>query len=119
MVNEPLYTTPLRVFPPTVGRVTCVRSWNCTRAREGMAPVLFVYVTVKVNVVVGVPLPGETPPAVRLTAPHVAETARVGVADRSADAPKHIANASARARVIPDRYRCCRRKGCLRVLVRQ
>ena len=105
MVNEPLYTTPFLVFPPAVGRVTCVRSWNCTRAREGMPPVLFVYVTVKVNVVVGVPLPGEIPPAVRLTAPHVAESASVGVADSNSDAPKHIANASARAIPVRSRYR--------------
>jgi hypothetical protein len=115
-VNEPLYTTPFRVLPPELGRVTCVRSWNWTRARDGKPPLLFVYVTVKVNVVVRVPLPGETPPAVRLTGPHVAETARVGVADRSADAPRHIANASAHAMPMHDRYRRCRPKGGLRVL---
>lgn len=80
-----------------------MRSWNCTLARDGNPPLLFVYVTVKVKVVVGVPPPGETPPAVRLTGPHVAESASVGAADRSANAPKHAASANARATPDPAR----------------
>ena len=46
--------------------------------------------TLKVNVVAGVPLPGETLPAVRLTWPHVADTASVGAVHNKTDAPEHI-----------------------------
>lgn len=97
-------------MPPELDRVIWLRSWNWTRARDGVPPKLFVYVTVNMNVVVGEPLPGETVPAVRLTGPQVAERANVGLADKNADAPKHSANASPRARAVPSRCRRCRPK---------
>lgn len=83
------------MLPPPDARLIELPSWNRTRADEGVPPVLFVYVTWKVNVVVGVPLVGETLPSVRVTVPHVAESPRTGPTKRARDAPSRTVNASA------------------------
>ena len=56
---------------------------------------MLVYVTVNLNSVVGVPLPGVTLPLVRVTLPHVAESPRTGVAKRNRDAASQTVSASA------------------------
>jgi hypothetical protein len=71
-----------------------------------MPPKPFVYVTVNTNVVLGVPLPGETPPPVRLTWPQVADRASVGAAPSRTDAPAQIVSANPRTSVVPIRRRC-------------
>ena len=55
------------------------------------------YVTVNLNVVVGEPLPGATPPLVKVVRPHVAVSPRTGVTRRNEDAPNHAASANAPA----------------------
>jgi hypothetical protein len=68
-----------------------------------------VYVTLKVNVVVGVPAPGETPPLVRVVLPHVAAKPRTGATSRKEDAANQVASANAPPSLsLVPRFRCCR-----------
>ena len=75
--------------------MTTLLSWKRTRDEVGVPPVLFVYFTVKVKVVVGVPLVGEALPSVRDTVPHVAESPSTGPANRSRDALNRTVDATA------------------------
>ena len=61
----------------------------------GVPPVLFVYFTVKLKVVVGVPLLGEPLPSDRVTVPHVADSPRTGPTNRASDALRRTVNATA------------------------
>jgi hypothetical protein len=72
-----------------------LRSWNTTRARDGVPPLLFLYVTVKSNMVAGVPLEGDTAPLDRVTTPQVAESAKTGPAKKERDATSQAASANA------------------------
>jgi hypothetical protein len=64
---------------PAPVKTISLKSPNRTRARVGVPPFAFVYVTAKANVVEDVPFGGETPPWVRVTEPHVADNANTGV----------------------------------------
>ena len=83
------------VLPPPDTRLTTLLSWKRTRDEVGVPPVLFVYFTVKVKVVVGVPLVVEVLPSVRDTVPHVAESPSTGPANRSRDALNRTVDATA------------------------
>ena len=88
---------PPVLLPPPLTRSIWLPSPKRTRADMGVRPAVFVYVTVNVNVVVGVPLPGATPPLVNVVRPHVAVSPRTGVTSRNEDAPNHAASANAPA----------------------
>lgn len=83
------------MLPPALDKVISLKSPKRTRARDGVPPKALVYVTVNVNVVVGVPPAGEIVPLVSETLPHVAESPRTDAVNTNRDAATQTVSASA------------------------
>jgi hypothetical protein len=86
---------PEVLLPPPLTRSIEVPSAKRTRAREGVPPKAFLYVTVNLKVVAGVPPAGEIVPLVRDTLPHVAESPRTGATNTNRDAATQTVSARA------------------------
>ena len=86
---------PEVLLPPPLARSIEVPSPKSTRARDGVPPKAFLYVTLNVNVVVGVPPAGEIVPLVSETLPHDAESPRTDAVNTKKDPATQMVSASA------------------------